>query len=60
MTHLSFVLIINEKFVNTIISNNQMYDPSVISFVLIINEKCVNNIISNNQMYDTFVICINN
>ena len=34
MTHLSFVLIINEKFVNTIISNNQMYDPSVI---------CINN-----------------
>ena len=35
MTHLSFVLIINEKFVNTIISNNQMYDPS--------NVICINN-----------------
>ena len=42
MTHLSFVLIINEKCVNNIISNNQMYD----TFVLIINEKfviCINN-----------------
>ena len=35
MTHqMSFVLIINEKFVNTIISNNQMYDTFVI---------CINN-----------------
>ena len=34
MTHLSFVLIINEKFVNNIISNNQMYDTFVI---------CINN-----------------